>query len=102
MPTSIDTSTGWLNFERRNWIALVVVALLAGFAVGNGRTTTSAVAHISYQLGDTKHKVACEHRRANKAVAIATQAIRSATTEAIPVPSPAAIPADTCDHPATK
>lgn len=102
MPTSIDTSTGWLTIERRNWIALVLVVGLGGFGFGNGRTTTSAVEHISYQLGDTKHKVACEHKRADKATAVATQAIKSATIDAVPIPSPNAIPADTCDHTATK
>ena len=41
---------GWLTFERRNWIALVLAAGFGGFSLGNGHTTQGAVQSISAQL----------------------------------------------------
>lgn len=41
----------WLNYERRNWIALTLVAAMGGFFVGNGHTTQNAVQAIASKEG---------------------------------------------------
>lgn len=106
MQTSIDKDS-WLSFERRNWVALVVVAGMGGYALGNGHTTSSAIDHVSMQLGDTKaqvHKlqtteipklkaiVNCEHARADTNELLAEKAIVGKK------PSPDDI-AEDCPHP---
>lgn len=45
---------GWLNFERRNWLAIAICTALAGFSVGNGHTTQGSIVNISQQLGQKK------------------------------------------------
>lgn len=107
----------WLTFERRNWLALAFVVGAAGYGVGNGHTTQGAIQDVSQQLGQKKAEVHalqtvtipklkaannCEANRGDKAAAVATQAIKSATIEAVPIPSPSAIPADNCQHPPPK
>lgn len=99
----------WLTFERRNWIALVIVGTMAGFSVGNGHTTQGAISNISNQLGQKvgeNHKLTaaahCEGVRADKATVVARQAIRGALIDSAPIPSPSAIPRDDCPHPAGK
>lgn len=100
---------GLLTFERRNWLALVIMGFVSGYGVGNGHTTTGAVEHISDQLGQTEHKAAvveteaqCEHRRADKATAVAGNAILSANVDNVPTPKFKDLPTDNCPHIAAK
>ena len=120
MPTSIEVKVGafsWLTYERRNWLSLVVVAGMAGYAAANGHTTQNRIAAVSEQLGQKQaevHKLNtvvipqlkaathCEAARGDKAVDVAHQAIRGALVDTAPIPSPSAIPADNCPHPGTK
>lgn len=96
----------WLTYERRNWVGLVIVAALSGYGAGNGHTTSSAIDHVSMQLGDTKAQVHqlkaannCEAKRGDKAAAVAQDAIKGALVATAPIPSPSDIPADNCPHP---
>ena len=112
MPRSLEREhpiLDWLTYERRNWIGLVTVAALAGFAFGNGHTTSGAVEHISDQLGQKSalvHRLTaannCESKRGDKAAEVAKQAIRGALIDTAPVPSPSQIPADNCPHVSAK
>ena len=95
----------WFTYERRNWGGAIIICALAGYAVGNGHTTSGAIDHISDQLGQTEHKAAivqkdasCEHNRANKIASVAGQAILSNSVEAVPTPQFKDIPVDTCPH----
>lgn len=96
---------GWLTFERRNWMALILVAGAGGFSLGNGHTTQGAVQNISDQLGQKdaqvqhlkakvipalKAEAGCEHWRADTAAKLALQ------TSLI---DPKELPGD-CPHPA--
>lgn len=104
----------WLTHERRNWIGGIIVCALAGYGLGNGHTTSSAIDHVSMQLGDTKAQVHhlqtvivpqlkaaknCEADRGDKASAVAKDAIKGALMATAPVPSPSDIPLDNCPHP---
>jgi hypothetical protein len=80
----------WLTSERKEWIAAVFFALLAGFCIGNGHTTQGAVEHISQELG-------CEHVRADRSTKVAKQAIVSAYSDSVPIPDARSIPRD-CPH----
>lgn len=82
MPTDREN---WLTNERKNWLGAVIVALCAGYGVGNGHTTQGAIEHVSEQVGqkDAKLKAlqtkiipalqdqaGCEHSRADKAAEV--------------------------------
>lgn len=95
----------WLTYERRNWLAIVLLALMGGYAGGNGHTTQGAVQNISQQLGTqgqilakVKQHDACEHRRADVSSRVAVQAIVGANSPVGLVPDVSALPAD-CPHP---
>lgn len=81
----------WFTYERRKWIALVMAAVLSGFAWGNGHTTQNAIEHATEQAG-------CEHYRADKAIKVAKQGIDAATTFRVNPPDPKALPVDNCPH----
>ncbi len=124
MQRSLETGIPMLDwFKERSCIsrfmvgAYIMVAALAGYSLGNGHTTQGAVQHVSEQLGQKQaevHKLNtviipklkaanhCEAARGDKAAAVATQAIKSAVLDAVPIPSPSAIPSDNCPHPAVK
>lgn len=80
------------------WLGACVVSGLLGFAAGNGHTTQNAIASTSDRLGQVQKLAACEDHRADKATAVAKQAIRVALVDAAPVPSAREIPPD-CRHP---
>lgn len=103
----------WVTHERRNWIGAAILCGLFGFSLGNGHTTQGAIQHVSEQLGQKQaevHKLNtvvipqlkaathCESARGDKAAAVAHQAIQSATIDAVPIPSPNAVPRDNCPH----
>lgn len=96
----------WMTHERRNWIAGIIVAALGAYSVGNGHTTTGAIQHVSWQLGEKKAQIVklkvaahCEDARATKASSVAGQAILSANIDAIQTPKFGDIPVDNCPHP---
>jgi hypothetical protein len=93
-----QVSTGWFTFERRNWVALVICAALAGFGLGNGHTTQGAIATVSDQLGQAKAQIpklaaraGCEKWRADVSANLAKQSN---------MVDPSEIPADHCPKPA--
>lgn len=53
----------------------------------------------SVDLPKATSAAACEDRRADKATVVAKQAIESANSNALPIPSRKAIPKDNCPHP---
>lgn len=54
------------------------------------------------ELPKLKAAVHCEDKRADKAAAVAGQAILSANVEAVPTPKFSDLPTDNCPHPAGK
>jgi hypothetical protein len=73
-----------MTYERRNWIALAMVAAIGGYGLGNGHTTQTAVENVGQQLGQKaaqlhklqtvdipklKAEAKCEHTRAQGAIA---------------------------------
>lgn len=114
---SVDSRLSWFKYERRNWIAAIALAFMAGYGLGNGHTTQGAIQNVSQQLGEKdgqlktlKTKVIpklqaaahCEGTRADTAAKVAKTAIVSANSGTVPVPPPSAVPVDNCPHPAGK
>lgn len=91
-----DGLFGWFNFERRNWLAIVLLAGIGGFSWGNGHTTTSVVevkdAVIAQKTAQVEHKemqlsaalsvAGCQQKRAEVAESIA--AVGPATADPLP------------------
>ena len=72
---------GWFTFERKNWIALVLLAGVGGFILGNGHTTVSfaeqaqaQIAHKDAQLHTALNVAGCQQKRADIAEDVARDA----------------------------
>lgn len=83
---------------KAKWVGACIVSALAGYAVGNGHTTSNAISDTSNKLGQTRAWASCEDWRSKKTAAVAKQAIASAIVYAVPIPDAGEIPPD-CKHP---
>ena len=97
---------GWFNFERRMWVALVLLGMLGGFSYGNGHTTTLAVqakdAQIAQKDAQIVHKTAqleaalniggCQQKRADTAEDLLNDSdiVTSGSTAILPACPPVA------------
>lgn len=49
-PLNPDSPLSWFTYERRNWIAIAGLCVMAGYWTGNGHTTQEAIAPVAQQL----------------------------------------------------
>lgn len=76
-------------------------AFIAGWLACSAYYGTLHLKHIeTVELPKAKEAAKCEDHRADKTAGVAKKAIVGAVVDSAPIPSPADIPKDNCQHPA--